>query len=298
MQNIDQQRVRRPFESTTTAVNNISLHSVLWPRQNEAGPPQTLLMVHANGFHAHCWDRIIDALPEYDVIAVDLRGHGASSKQPPYDWAQLTADIVAALEQWDSNDLVAVGHSIGGFVVSHCLVQVPERFRAALLIDPVINHPLPELASPNASGAVSRRRNEFTNSDAMFERFSGKAPYKHWQPEVLRDYCDHGLQISDGQHYQLACPPEVEAALYEGAFQVDLFDQYRHVALPVHLLRARQASSIEEMTLSDSPTLSTLAAHFPSCDDFYYPEHGHHLPMEAPDLVVRHIRELVANLAH
>ncbi len=52
------------------------------------------------------------------MVAVDLRGHGDSSKVPPYDLATMAADLGAVLEEERLDDALLVGHSLGGAVVS------------------------------------------------------------------------------------------------------------------------------------------------------------------------------------
>ena len=48
----------------------------------------------------------------------------------------------------------------------------------------------------------------------MFERFHKRPPFDLWQPQVLRDYCEYGL-LPDGDGFVLACPPEIEASIYQ-----------------------------------------------------------------------------------
>ena len=50
----------------------------------------------------------------------------------------------------------------------------------------------------------------------MFERFKDRLPFARWRPEILRDYCDYGVLPRDGQ-FVLACPPAVEASIYENS---------------------------------------------------------------------------------
>ncbi|MDZ7685974.1 MAG: alpha/beta hydrolase [Gammaproteobacteria bacterium] len=89
----------------------------------ERGEPVTgepsILLVHATGFHARCWDLVADALAGLHSIAVDMRGHGRSSEAPPLSWDTFGADLSALVRALDLTDLVAAGHSMGG----HSVVQ-------------------------------------------------------------------------------------------------------------------------------------------------------------------------------
>ena len=43
---------------------------------------RTLLLVHATGFHARCWDQVIAHLPsDWNIVSVDMRGHGDPEKR-------------------------------------------------------------------------------------------------------------------------------------------------------------------------------------------------------------------------
>lgn len=79
--------------------------------------PQVLL-VHGSGHNAAAWDEVVAyLLPEHEVVAVDLRGHGhstAESATAEQYWRDL-GTIVEALG-WEHP--VLVGHSTGGYAVT------------------------------------------------------------------------------------------------------------------------------------------------------------------------------------
>ncbi len=54
------------------------------------------------------------------VLAVDLRGHGASTRTPPFDLATMATDVMTemAAAGIDPADAVIIGHSLGGTVVT------------------------------------------------------------------------------------------------------------------------------------------------------------------------------------
>ena len=316
------------------AVRGIELAYFEWgPR---VGP--TVLMLHATGFHARCWDGVIRALSVgaglvparvakpasgrpralagalgsslrgdsgkgIHVIAVDQRGHGRSTKAPPYDWAEFGADAAALIGTLDLDDIIGVGHSMGGHAIVRAAGEHPDRFRALLLVDPVILDPA-AYAAPAPFGSVgdhpvSRRRNRWTSPEEMFERFKDRHPFNVWNPAVLMDYCRFGI-VPDGDGFVLGCPPAVEAAIYMGSAGRDIRAMIERVTKPVVVLRAkarpppgRQGTpDTGALDFARSPTWPGLAAAFPNGHDVHYPELTHFMPMQAPDLVARHIREL------
>jgi pimeloyl-ACP methyl ester carboxylesterase len=54
----------------------------------------------------------------YEVLALDLRGHGDSSLAPTYDLGSMAADLAAVVAAEGLDAPLLVGHSLGGAVVS------------------------------------------------------------------------------------------------------------------------------------------------------------------------------------
>jgi pimeloyl-ACP methyl ester carboxylesterase len=85
-----------------------------------AGAGQPLVLVHGITESRRTWDPLVAPLIDagYRVIAVDLRGHGASSRVGPYDLVTMAGDLGAVLQAEDAVDALLVGHSLGGAVVT------------------------------------------------------------------------------------------------------------------------------------------------------------------------------------
>jgi pimeloyl-ACP methyl ester carboxylesterase len=85
-----------------------------------AGSGRPLVLVHGIAESRRIWDPLVAPFltAGYRVIAVDLRGHGGSSRVAPYDLATMAADLAAVLEVEGADDALLVGHSLGGVVVS------------------------------------------------------------------------------------------------------------------------------------------------------------------------------------
>src|SRR5664279_166551 len=195
-------------------VNGVEIAVFEWGERRADQP--SILFVHATGFHARIWDQVIALLPGYHCLALDLRGHGRSSKpSPPYHWHLFGEDVVAVAQALGLTGAVGVGHSIGGHAVTLAAARQPALFARLLLIDPVI------IAEENYTGVTeydhftARRRSEWGSPDEMVARFKDRPPFNAWKPEVLRDYADYGLlPNSNGSGYVLACAPDFEAATY------------------------------------------------------------------------------------
>lgn len=263
------------------------------------GTGTPVLFVHATGFHARVWDAVIDLLPGVHVYAVDTRGHGLSEKPAsPYEWKMVAEDIMALCQVLGLRGALGVGHSMGGHALTAAQGNHPELFGALLLIDPVI---LPEgyyVGALKGEHFAVKRRADWSSPDEMYENFKLRKPFSHWQPRALRDYVDYALLPKVGGGFTLACPPDIEGAIYMQSAAANIYPEIRRVAVPVTVMRAKTISSADSTTMdfSVSPTLPDLARYFKHGTDVHLPDHSHFIPMEAPDLVAVYAQRLLTAL--
>ncbi len=282
MRDVNESRVR---------VNGVELALFEWPGE---GTP--VFLAHATGFHARCWDQVVERLPGRHCIAMDMRGHGRSEKlPPPYNWRSFAEDTAALVRHLGLEGALGVGHSKGGYAVAVAAAMAPGAFGRLLLVDPVI---LPPEAYGRFSGEghfAAKRRNQWASPEEMIGRFRDRPPFSLWEPAVLDDYCRYGLlPAPSGEGYVLACPPEVEAATYAGNAGGNPYAEIESLTLPIRLLRARQRPPGGAMDMSGSPTNPNLAAHLRNVEDRPVPQYSHFIPMEAPGFVAGQILELLA----
>lgn len=260
---------------------------------------QQVLLVHATGFHARCWDQVVAKLPEdWHIYAVDMRGHGRSANTEPFTWEQFGTDLLRVCQTLDLHDAIGVGHSMGGHCVTHAAGHDAKFFKHLLLIDPVIFAPdlyqerdHQQFASVH-DHPVARRRAHFSSVAEMRERFADRMPYKIWQPSVFDDYCEFGLlPATDGEGFDLACPGYVEASIYMGNFDANLYTLIPKVQVPVVVMRANPRDpDSQEMDFSASPTWPELATQFPRGQDVHLPDLTHFIAMQDTQLVADFIR--------
>lgn len=286
------------------AVNGLSLCAFEWhPERRGHGP--TVLLAHATGFHARCWDQVVAPLPAVHVVAVDQRGHGRSDVVHPVRWADFGRDLAALACALDLTDLVGVGHSMGGQAMTEAAAAEPGRFRRLLLVDPVIGPPElygDERGAPGLADGphpTVRRRNQWASAAEMIERFCDRPPFDAWDPAVLRDYCEYGLRPApSGAGFVLACPPEFEAEVYMTSFtNGGVHDSVRAVRVPVLVVRAMTPSGLRDpMDFRYSPTWPRLAGAFRDGRDLHLADRTHFLPMEAPALVAGLVVEAIRDV--
>ena len=115
----------------------VSLNVIL---RNEA--PVRFVMVHGLASNARLYDGVAETLAEwgYGSIAIDLRGHGQSSKPSTgYDHETISRDLYAAItalhDEASDYPAVWIGQSWGAAVVSEFALRNPHLVGSLILID-------------------------------------------------------------------------------------------------------------------------------------------------------------------
>lgn len=129
-------------------------------------PP--LVCVHGVSAHGRRFRKLAEErlASEFHVLAPDLRGHGLSEHDPPWDIATQADDLLETLEEVGVTAAAWVGHSFGGRLLLELAARVPERIRCAVLLDPAIQI-LPHVGYDFAQEAA--KDHSFTTADEAIE---------------------------------------------------------------------------------------------------------------------------------
>lgn len=257
--------------------------------------PVDVIFSHANGFNGRTYRSILGPLAsEFRMLALDLRGHGASTLPTVIEgrqgWIEFRDDLLALLPQVADRPVVLAGHSMGGTTSLLAAAAEPGRVKALGLFDPVIFDQARALQdlhgdNPLADGAA-RRRAVFPDKRAAFDAYNGRGGFRTWRPEQLADYVEAGFAPAPDGGVALTCAPAWE----ESNFRIHNYDAwaaFRAARCPVRILRAEFNSTARiDDNLAD---LEAIGARWETV-----PGTTHFLPMERPELVRQVLRELVA----
>jgi lipase len=102
------------------------------------GGPVRMLAIHGLTGYGGRWRHLAGYLPEIDIAAPDLLGHGRSSWAAPWTIDANVSALGALLDDEADGPVLVVGHSFGGAVALHLAVARPDRVAALLLLDPAV----------------------------------------------------------------------------------------------------------------------------------------------------------------
>ena len=129
-------------EDRTITVEGTSIAYRTWGDQAD----RTIALVHGGAAHSRWWDHIAPLLAAgWQVVAVDLSGHGESGRRGSYSldtWAREVLAVVADAGTPASS--VVIGHSMGGLVTLRLATLAGSRIAGAVAIDSPVRDMAPE----------------------------------------------------------------------------------------------------------------------------------------------------------
>jgi len=121
-------------EETEFEIFGRKITAKLWGNPN--GYPT--IAIHGWLDNAGTFDRLAPMLPELNIIALDLAGHGKSDHRAPgvqYHHGDYVLDIMSVIETLDLATFNLIGHSMGGQISSVIAATFPERVNKVFMID-------------------------------------------------------------------------------------------------------------------------------------------------------------------
>lgn len=112
---------------------------IAYLRNSEPTDGDTIVMVHGFGANKDNWTRLADQLTDdFNVYAIDLPGHGDSSKPLDlgYTLDEQTEHLAGILTALGIDRFHMMGNSMGGAITALFAARYPERIKTAVLFDP------------------------------------------------------------------------------------------------------------------------------------------------------------------
>ncbi len=117
-----------------SVADGVAIHVVTW----DGGDGVPFLLVHGLASNCRTWEGVAARLAAlgHPVAAVDLRGHGQSdTPDDGYDFATMSADLVAVLDALGFDGPVVAGQSTGGNLAVELAARSPGRVAGVAGVD-------------------------------------------------------------------------------------------------------------------------------------------------------------------
>jgi lipase len=244
---------------------------------HEFGPSDgiPLLALHGIKGHGARWRSLASTrLPQFRVLAPDLRGHGRSTPLPPWTLEQHAADVLNVIDQHQLDAVPVVAHSFGGAVALHLARLAPGRVSSLILLDPAVGID-PKLAL---------ERSALPHPTYPDRRHAWDAQRYDWplanEETITAEINEHLEQVEGGWRFRYY-PPAVITAWSEMA-RVPMLPSHGTPTLVVRALREPYVSQAFlngcKLSLGSDFELANI-----DCGHMVYIER----PGEAADLITR-----------
>jgi pimeloyl-ACP methyl ester carboxylesterase len=276
---------------------------MILPFTDFGGEGPTLVFMHANGYPPACYQPLIERLKtRHRVLAMHQRPLWPFSRPEEIKaWHPLSDDLMLFLDEHKIEQASIVGHSMGAIVSLRAAIRKPERFKALVLIDPVLFRrrliaawniaKLLGLASrfhPMVIGARKRRRH-FDNLEKVFSSYRRKHVFHYMDDEALWIYITGITRPAAGGGFELIYSPEWEARIYETGVRAD-FDIWfgiPNLKIPTLVLRGAETDTFL------APAAARLQKANPSIRVETLEKATHLVPLEKPDEVSQSIEKFL-----
>lgn len=133
---INYERSRAGLETASVTVDELN---ITYLRNSEANKGDTIVLVHGFGANKDNWTRMARELTDdFNVYAIDLPGHGESSKPLDlgYRLEEQVEHLAGILSALDIDEMHMMGNSMGGGITALYAATYPEQIKTAVLFDP------------------------------------------------------------------------------------------------------------------------------------------------------------------
>lgn len=285
------------FDIEVQSSPNVTIHGV----QGGSGP--ALLLVHGFPQSHHIWHLVVPHLvSQFTIVAVDIRGYGASTKFPKseghihYAKSTMARDLKVVMEKLGHDKYYICAHDRGARVAHKLCVDFPTLVIKAIFLD--ISPTLLMYSKTNFEFAKSYFHWFFLiqkyplpetlisqNPKRFAELFMGgrHAGLKAFTPECFAQYLSV-LEQPEAVHamcedYRAAATIDMEEARQD-------IKANRFIQNPLRVMWGKNGT-IEKCfnAVADWSEVSTAIVDGENIDC------GHYIPEEAPDILVKNIKE-------
>ena len=280
---------------------------------NEGAPP--VLLVH--GIRDLAWSLDVIAQPlarSHHVLALDLRGHGDSENTGSYTQPLYVADLHRIVEVLGLEDIVLVGHSLGGQVVCRYAALFPENVSRVVSIEGLGPPTWPDERARDGRTASDGRRHMARARVEMLSQLRAEGRVMHNVEEAAERVARKHAKLDDTRARFLAERGTIEVeggvtwkwdprvqSTWASVTREDNEQHWSWVDCPILVITAGHAGDFwRERRGIDAPRgglepseLARRLAFFPDATHAEIEDSGHMVHFDAPEELNRHIADFL-----
>ena len=236
-----------------------------------------IILIHGWATDANYWNAQFNPLKaRYTVVAVDLAGHGASSKNRT-DWSMgnYGEDVAAVVRRLPNPQIILVGHSMGGTVALEAARRIGDRVIGIIVVDALKSVGLPPLPAAEIDKRVAPFRADFIGS---VRKYATEELFEKGADPVFVQKVAYDMSLE---------PPEVAIPSLQALLSMDFANLLPGIKVPVLAINSDLGATDEARIRKSLPAFKADVI----------PHTSHFLMMEVPDkfnsILLRDIDRLV-----
>ncbi len=265
------------------------------PYLDFGGNGRILHFAHPNAYPPAGFRQFLQPLTaQFHVYAVAHRPlwPGAQPEEMT-DWTVIADDLIRFFDQMGWQQVIGVGHSLGGVATLYAAVSRPDLFSHLILIEPVFLPPqILQMVAQNPDAGVFhsmvagalKRRTHWESREAAFVRFRRKAVFNRFTDEALWDYVNSSTRETADGAVELVYPREWEARFYSMPPQ-GVWEAISKITHPTLAIRAEASDTLFPQAWQLWQEVQ------PNATFVEVPDWGHMLTLERPS----HVAQIVLN---
>lgn len=252
----------------------------------EVGPASSrkgAVFIHGSALTTDVWHYQMEGLGGHRLVFYDLRGHGRSQPKGDSDFALpvLVSDLRAVVEDAGLDEVVVVGHSIGGMIGLQLCCDAPELLGSSIKGLVLVNSTYGPGAETVIGGAAVARLERLTRKP--FDFIGSKHEYLHRLRRLVRPSDSLFLAVSlaafgpspsakqvDFTYQMLSeTPTDVLFDLVRSYRDHDVGDRLGEITVPVLVV----GGTHDHLTVADASQY--MAEHLPKAELKLFDHCGH-----------------------
>jgi len=164
---------------------------------------------------------------QHKVVTIDLAGHGESGlNRQNWTIEAFGKDVVAVIEKLDLDQVILIGHSMGGPVNIEAARQIPKRIIGLVGVDTFQNFEA-EYTQEQVDEILSSFKTDFVEASSNFV-------HRMFPPNANTDSVLVEQIVTD----MSSAPSEVGIGALQGYFNFDPIGALREVRIPIHCINS------------------------------------------------------------